>query len=218
MPDTKPACKRPGCPLNGQIHPVCVGHSRSRDYAPCTHPPRAGAYACRFHGGATPAAKTKAAQRVAQAEAERSVALFAARRDIAPADALLDLVHWTAGEVDYWRQRVRQLAQDDESALTWGVVREKSGGGDHGTTQEARPNVAYVMLERASDRLAQYAAAALKAGVDERRVRLAESQGALVAEVIRGVLEDLQLSPAQELLVGEVVPRRLRALAAGGGA
>lgn len=83
-----------------------------------------------------------------------------------------------------------------------------------GTTKAAAPNVAYLMLTDASNRLAAYAAAALKAGVEERRVRLAEKQGALVADVIRGILADLHLTPEQELLVGTVVPQRLRQLAA----
>ncbi|NUO35651.1 MAG: hypothetical protein HOQ27_11390, partial [Dermatophilaceae bacterium] len=135
-----------------------------------------------------------------------------------PAEALLELVHWTAGEVDYWRARVVELADTNEDALTWGVTKTKDGGDDRGTTEEAGPNVAYRMLTDASNRLAAYAAAALKAGVEERRVRLAEKQGSLVADVIRGILTDLHLTPDQELLVATVVPNRLRQLTATEGA
>ena len=56
---------------------------------------------------------------------------------------------------------------------------------------------------------------AIKAGVEERRVRLAESQGELVAGVIRAILSDLGLTVEQQALVGEVVPRHLRLLAGG---
>jgi hypothetical protein len=171
-----------------------------------------------MHGGASPQAKAAAERRLAIARAEAEVARLGARRDIHPAEALLELVHWTAGEVDYWRAKVVQLAETDEDALTWGVASEvHKGSGEFpgtDTTSEAAPNVAYRMLTDASNRLAAYAAAALKAGVEERRVRLAEKQGALVADVIRGILTDLNLTPEQELLVGTVVPARLRQLAA----
>jgi hypothetical protein len=72
------------------------------------------------------------------------------------------------------------------------------------------------MLQQASDRLASYAAAALKAGVEERRVRLAEQQGALVAQAIRNILDALHLTPAQLELVPTVVPAQLRLIGGGG--
>jgi hypothetical protein len=55
--------------------------------------------------------------------------------------------------------------------------------------------------------------AAIRAGIEERRVRLAEQQGALVADVIRKILGDLELTPEQAAKAGEVVPIRLRSLA-----
>ena len=196
--------------------PVCG--AKTRNGGTCRNAPLPGTNRCRMHGGASPQAQAKARERLAVAKAELEVARLGARRDIHPADALLELVHWTAGEVDYWRARVVALAETDEDALTWGTTQHRDGVGPEGpvdiTTREAAPNVAYRMLTDASNRLAAYASAALKAGVEERRVRLAEKQGALVADVIRGILTDLHLTPEQELLVGTVVPQRLRQLAA----
>ena len=63
---------------------------------------------------------------------------------------------------------------------------------------------------KAQDRLAQYATAALRAGVQERQIKLAEDQGMLVAQVIRAVLDDLQLTSEQSGRVPEIVPRHLR--------
>jgi len=164
-----------------------------------------------MHGG-NGRTKAKAATTLATSKAAAKVALFGARKDIEPGAALLELVQWTAGEVDFWRQEVRLIERDD---LTWGVTREKSGGEDFGTTTEAKPALAYVMLTAASDRLARYCVEAIRAGIDERRVQIAESQGALVAEAIRRILQDLGLSPDQESRVAEVVPRHLRALGGG---
>ena len=171
-----------------------------------------GTNVCRFHGGAAKQVKTKAAQRLTEAQARADVARFAARTDLHPAEALLDLVHYQAGVVAYWRSRVDQL---EDQALEWGTTRVKEGGDDRGTTQEAKPHVAYALLREAQRDLAEYATAALKAGVEERRVQLAERHGNLVAGAIRAILADLGLSPEQEALVGEVVPRHLRALAGG---
>lgn len=56
-------------------------------------------------------------------------------------------------------------------------------------------------------------AAAIKAGVEERRGRLAEQHDELVAGAIRAILADLGLTPKQQVLASEVVPRHLRLLA-----
>jgi len=173
-----------------------------------------GGTVCASHGGKSPQAKAAAARRLAEQEAAKAVRLFAAPVDIDPARALVELVQWTAGEVAYWREQVRALAGGNPEALTWGITREKEGGEDHGTTLEAKPNVAYLMLTDAQDRLAKYAAAALKAGVEERRVKLAEDQGALVAQVIRSILDQLNLTSEQQARVPEVVPAQLRLLTA----
>jgi len=163
---------------------------------------------CKLHGGST-SSHTKAAE---LEQARRDVLVLGARRDIHPAEALIELVQFKAGEVDYWRGRVQEL---DEKRLTWGKTKRKQGGEDRGTTFEARPNVAYVLLREAERDLAAYCAAALKAGVDERRVRLAESYGHQLASVIQGILRDLELTEAQVELTATVVPLHLRAVVAG---
>jgi hypothetical protein len=88
--------------------------------------------------------QAKAMEPIEDAEARHAVDLFAARRDIEPCAALLELVQWTAEEVDYCRQQVRALDEDD---LTWGRGSEK-GGDDRGTTADTKLNIAYVMRHR----------------------------------------------------------------------
>jgi len=171
---------------------------------------------CTAHGGKSTAAKAAAGRRVTEAAAAKEAARFATRRDIHPADALLELVQWTAGEVDYWRGKVDQLADDELAGM---LTTKTEQGTDRGertdvTTTEAAEHIYIRMLGKASDRLATYAAAALRAGVEERRIRLAEGQGALVATVIRRVLDALNLTPAQLEQVPVIVPRELRALTA----
>ena len=219
-PPTPPAGPY-NCPTCGLIHPLgCQGHTNIRDETgtiigtrECRAAPRRGLTVCIKHGASNAAAKAKSQRIVAEQVAAREVARLGVKITTHPAEALVDLVHWTAGEVAYWRGVVTQLERDGgHRALTWGVSRVKEGGDDAGTTQEAKPHAAYLMLTQASDRLASYSTAALKAGVDERRVRLAEAQGALVADVIRGVLTALNLTPEQWELVPTVVPAQLRLL------
>lgn len=210
------------CPSCGRTHPKgCTAH-RSSDGAPCGGLRVDGLTVCVAHGGKTAKARAKAQRARDEQAAQREVARLGIKVEVHPAVALLDLVHWTAGEVAYWRDIVVQIEQADTDVdgdggyrnLTWGVTKVKDGGDDRGTTTAAAPHVAYTMLERASDRLAAYASAALKAGVDERRVQLAEKQGALVADVIRAVLDRLHLTDDQWALVPTVVPEQLRLLTA----
>lgn len=190
-------------------HQLCG--ARTRQGGTCQKPPLNGATRCRLHGGASPNSLAKAQQRITDAAASRELArLGITHRDIHPGDALIELVQYQASIVDFWRRKVSEL---EEPALTWGLTKSKTGGDDRGDTYEAKPNIAYTLLDQAQQRLAEYASAALKAGVDERRVRLAESAGALVAQAIRQVLDGLNLTPAQLELVPRVVPAALRLIA-----
>lgn len=203
------------CARCGQVHERCTGHS-SRTGKPCKQNPIDGLTVCKFHGGGTKAARAAGKRRVTEAAATAEAARFATRRDIHPADALLELVQWTAGEVDYWRGKVDALADEE---LAGALITKTEVGEDKGqptdlTTTEAAEHIYIRMLGKASDRLATYAAAALRAGVEERRVRLAENQGQLVAAVIRRILDALNLTDTQLELVPTIVPRELRALTA----
>lgn len=73
-----------------------------------------------------------------------------------------------------------------------------------------------VQLEMQERQFARDAAAkAIAAGLAERQVRLAEAQGMMMVQVIRAVLDDLQLSPDQQQRAGEIVARQLRAISVG---
>lgn len=62
------------------------------------------------------------------------------------------------------------------------------------------------------DRCAGFAAKAIAAGLAERQVRLAEQQGALIAELIRKVIDDpdLGLTAQQRRSAGQIAARHLR--------
>lgn len=204
-----------GCDDCGRPHPKCYAHNSQGN--PCGAKPVTGGRVCSVHGGRAPQVKAAAARRTAEAAAAREVARLGLKLDVHPAEALIDLVHWTAGEVAYWRSIVIDIeTAGGHQALTWGVTSETyQGSGEFpgtNTTSETAPHIAYRMLTDASSRLAAYSTAALKANVDERRVQLAEQQGAAVAGAVRRILERLNLTPDQQALIGVVIPEELRRL------
>ena len=175
-----------------------------------------GATVCRMHGGSSPQARAAAARRVQEEKAAKAAQRLAQPIETDPSQALLDLVSSAAGEVAYWRNRVDEIQDRDEKRLTSGLTKITEGKDRGGVTTlrtvETIAAIEYRMWTAAQDRLAQYATAALRAGVEERRVRLAEDQGALVAQVIRRILDRLDLSEWQAEMVGSIVPEELRAL------
>ncbi len=242
-PHTPPG---PSCARCGHVHETryhtlaCDGHKSRRDpdgnLQPCSRAPMAGQAKCATHGGKAPQTRAAAGRRLEEQAAEAALhrGLAAAYGtqvpDIDPAEAMLQAVAWKHAEVIALRMKVAELARADEEALVWGITREKHGGQDFGTTQEARPNVWLVMLTEAQRDDVKFAAAARAAGCDERRVQLAEQQGDLVVGVINHILDGLYahliaagiaadiLLAAWRAAIADVVPRELRAAALGGAA
>lgn len=176
----------------------------------CRRYHRSGGNVCALHGGNARQVRNKADKRTAVEKVKALVTTYGLPVDIAPEQAILDEVHRTAGHVAWLEQQVHALT---EGELAWGITRVKEGGDDRGTTEEAVPHALLRLYNEERDRLVRVCTAALKAGIEERRVKLAERDGALVAEVIRGILGDLKLTAEQRALVSIVVPQHLRALA-----
>ncbi len=174
----------------------CTGTNRNGE--PCRRSPIVGGTVCWTHGGAAPQVRRQAVARhaaeLAEADAAKAVALFGGKRDVHPAQALLELVQRKAAEVEYWRARVSDLHEQD---LTFGVTKVESGvDRDQDkdiTTVEAKPNILLVMLRQAEQDLAAYSAASLKAGVDQQLIMLAREQGLRIVSVLRAVLADRRL-------------------------
>lgn len=170
----------------------------------------AGSEVCRVHGGRAPQVKAAAARRLAEQAAQQAVRTLGLPVDISPTEALLEEVRWTAGHVAWLRDRVQELESGD---MSWGTTKVKTGGDDAGTTQEAKPSVWYELYTRERAHLIKVCDAAIRAGVEERRVRLAEQQGDLLALAIRQILDAFGLSGDPR--VATIVPGVLREIGAG---
>ncbi len=201
------------CPRCDAVHVTstganaCVAHKRSTG-AGCKLAPIKGSSVCASHGAAKgTATRRKAAERVVEEKARREMFRLGRPVEINPAEALVQEVQWTAGHVEFLRGRVEQLFGEDPSKLVWGEVKivDKGSGKDPG----------WELYERERDRLVAVSVAALKAGVEERRLHLAQQQGNQVAEALKAIFTALQLSASQWEMVPKVVPLHLRAITGG---
>lgn len=141
----------------------------------------------------------------------KDLVTYGARRDIDPAAALLELVSASAGHVTWLAARV---AETDAKALTVGVAEQRIGpDGEKTVIIRSQPSVWLTLYGSERKFLTEVCAAALRAGVEERAVKLAERQGQLLCQVIAAVIADLDLTEAQRDRASECVPRHLRAVA-----
>lgn len=210
---------RPPCLVcaAGQPHARCGAHRN--DGQPCGRWPEKGATVCRQCGGAAPQVKAAAARRREEEAARQAAATFALPVEIDPGTALLEEVHRTAGVIAWLEVRVENVAGVSPESLIFGTMKQTSrmtpDGNTTSTEEGAAVHVWLKLWQEERAHLVKVCAAALAAGVAERQVRLAEQQGTLLAQVIRGILADLNLTPAQEAAAGEVAARHLRAVRAG---
>lgn len=164
-----------------------------------SHP---GEGACKLHGGATRTQTVGAERRQVEREARRLLEELGEARPVTDPAAELQRV---AGEIVAMKDAAARIVQGLTSMRYVGAT----------GAEQLRAEVA--VYERALDRAAKVLADMVKLGLEARQVGLAEAQGALVAQVVRAILGDLQLTAEQQARVPEVVPRRLRALTAGPG-
>jgi hypothetical protein len=190
------------CTRCEQVHTACDKHRK--DGSPCGTSPIQGTTTCRMHAGkTTEQVKQEVATRRALAELELD-------GDANPLDELLYEVQRAAAAVRWLSDKVNDL---DEREITHGITRTvQHADGSRDVTASAAVNIWVRMWMEERDRLARVCKLTLDAGVDERRVRLAESQGRMIVDVIRATLADLHVEQTEE--VHQVVSRHLRAIGA----
>lgn len=195
------------CKICGLAHAGCIAHTRAKKA--CRNKPLPGQRVCRMHGGSTPVALAAAKRRLDERKAILAVEAFGLPREIDPHSALLEELHRTAGAVQWLGAVVADLKQRD---VAWGMTRQKSGGEDHGTTFEAKPDAFYELWLRERKQLLEVAKTCIGVGIEERRVRLAEDAGRQLAGLVRAVLDRLELTDEQRALSLLVVPEEFRRL------
>lgn len=141
---------------------------------------------CKFHGGNLPTHKANGAKKQA--------VLMGAPKDINPIDALMWCIRLTAGEVEFCTEQMELLERDEWLEHT--IIGKQL----HIWAKER---------QNAVDRLAKFSRDAISLGIAERAVRVAEMYGQSIAKLLRGVLDDLELSPAQQDRVPHIIRKHL---------
>lgn len=212
----------PGPIHDGGSHrggPKCGGKKKQSE-GTCTQPagwgtPHPGSGRCKLHGGCAPSSVIAGQE----AAARKAVETYGLPRDISPTDALLEEVRYSAGHVAWLRAKVAELEAAD---LVWGMTEQVDKGATEfagvDTTHAATVNMWLELYFRERKHLLDLTKTAIQVGIEERRVKLAEAQGALLNDVIRRILARLSLSAEQSSLLPVVVPEELRRAAAMAGA
>ena len=149
-----------------------------------------GVGACKWHGGATPTHQKSADYRSSRNQA----ILLGAPKEINPLDAIIWVIQIRAGEVDWLSEEIVKLEEDK-----W--YEHTIGGRQFNLLVRAR-NEAMKELVNAS-------AMAIKLGLAERAVKLAEQYGEMLASLIKGITDDLELTEEQKEKLPYIVRKRL---------
>lgn len=223
-------CGKPDCTARH-----CAARSKRRK-GPCGQHVSGSDKVCHWHGREAPQTRAAASRREAMAEVEAELCGLGVAIEVDPGEALLQMVHQSAGAVAVYGALVAELpmhpvivlddqcvedGQEAQPAGGWLRRRHAAGqlllspglyGPDH--LGDARRHILVAMWDAERERLANFARIALAAGVDERRVRLAEHQGQSMAGVVTAVLDALELSPEQREVGRRVATEQLRSLSA----
>jgi hypothetical protein len=161
---------------------------------------------CKFHGGNAPNGVIHAARVAARH--------MAVELDVEPHDALLWCVKITAGEVRYFTEKISGL-EAEELVVAEEKTRVSSGDTVRETSSRADLHLWVHARAQAVDRLARYSKMAIDAGVEERRVRLAETLATELSDIFAAVFAALRLTPDQLQVARPIVHRHLLALEGG---
>lgn len=169
----------------------------------CKRPAITGGTVCAFHGGSAKQVKAKAAKRIAEQAAQVAIATYGLPRDIDPHAALIEELHRTAGHVAWLGMIVAELDSEDGR----GKLIEKTMFGE-------QPAIWIKLYADERRHFTDVAKVCIGANIEERRVKIAEEQGQLLATAIRGILTDLGV--ADDERVPGIVRRHLMLVAGDG--
>lgn len=186
--------------MGGKLDPEsrCTAHAKHSGER-CKRTAIPGSTVCHYHGGKAPQVQAAALKRLALQEAERAVVTYGLPREVEPQEALLEELHRTAGHVAWLAFSVREL----ERREAYGPV----GGSQYGFPRQ-EPHVWIRLYQEERKHFAEVAKICIAAGIEERRVQLAEDQARELARVVTAILTDLGHDLSEER-TREVVRLRL---------
>ncbi len=131
--------------------------------------------ACKYHGGNTLNANRNATLEKVKDQVEA----LGLEYEIDPGQALLNLVWQVAGDLEYYKGKVNELQEQYQIEL----------GANGSSKLSVHPYTE--LYHQAQNRLAQISKLALQAGIEERRVRIAERDASIIYQAIHVALQSL---------------------------
>lgn len=156
---------------------------------------------CKLHGGSTPSANKHAARIRAEALAIQ----YGGPIPLEPHEALLQELARTAGHVAWLGNVVRNLEEDELVGPVGSEGPTNEFGGE--AHPKAERSIWITLYQDERKHMTDVAKACIAAGIEERRVRLAEQQGQVIATVIKGIVKDLGVADHPQL--GAIVRKHL---------
>lgn len=210
----------------GHGKPKCGAKGRSGK--PCGRPAgwgtdHVGVGRCKMHGGSTPTHRRGAAIELQRRACDR-LGVPVSPEEGDPGALLLGLVREAAGNVEFYRSLVAELPTHPEAG-EWGENRDTGQPyfrqGDPGVygptyhpsgipTGEAKPHILVVLYGEERDRLARFTKEALAANVEERRLRLEESDARELMTAFAKGIHAAKLTPEQTEVLRREFANHLR--------
>lgn len=157
----------------------------------------------------------------ARNEAHRQVQFLGLPVPTDPHTALMDEVQRSAGIVEWLRHKLISMAEEYERARHSGLIPDgdwKPSENDLLVQFTAKngqqPSAWWILYQEERKHLIAASVAAIKAGVAERKVRIAEQQGQLIVAMFQAFIHDpeLGLSPEQIMAAPGLIRRHMAAL------
>lgn len=226
MANDKPICKKCGkIHLTWQGRPSCSAHQKhTNPPEPCGLNPMKGLNVCRVHGGASPWSKKAAQQRIALMSANGEIANLMRECDIPeqhPIDGLLEVVRVSGSMMRLLTVKVGELAEEpeiqevlEENSKTGDISIKRVTNGDAfwGLDKDSQmtPHIYVQLLKTWTERYERACATALSAGIEERRVRLAEDTADTFFSALSKAVAVAGLDSKMQAALNQAMAKELR--------
>lgn len=218
------------CEKCGKIHVTvhgtiaCKAHRAGTGLTePCKKSPIAGADVCRTHGGALTKTKIAASERLALMSAQGEIADLMRECDIPeqhPIDGLLEVVRVSGSMMRLLTIKVGELREDPimREVLVEGkdgslsTVRVTDGDAFWGLDKDEQqvPSIYVQLLKVWTERYERACKTALEAGIEERRIQLAEDTSDVFFKALANAVAIAGLSPELRAALNTALASELR--------
>lgn len=226
MPDIKTICEQCGkIHVTWHGHSACRGHLRNTDpLEPCSKPPKGLTGFCRSHGAQLPSVALASDRKLALMSAQGEIADLMRECDIPdqhPIDGLLEVVRVSGSMMRLLAIKVGELSEDTEiqesllenpktGAIT--LLRSTDNSAFWGVDKDGQmvPHIYVQLLKIWSERYEKACATALSAGIEERRIRLAEDTADTFFSALSKAIVIAGLDPEMKAALNQALAEQLR--------